>query len=58
MAWLKDGSPLHFGLCVWSTGVKATPLIEELGPAVQKGRGGRVVVDNRLRLVDYVEKGG
>lgn len=33
----QDGQPLHFGLCVWSTGVKATPLIEGLGDQVQKG---------------------
>ncbi len=33
----QDGTPLHFGLCVWSTGVKATPLIQSLGEQVQKG---------------------
>jgi hypothetical protein len=28
VVWLQDGTPMHFGLCVWSTGVKPTELIE------------------------------
>jgi len=55
--WLKDGTPLHFGLCVWSTGVKAVPLIQSLPATIPKGRGGRLLVDNRLRLKGQEDKG-
>jgi len=57
VAWLKDGTPLHFGLCVWSTGVKATPLVQALPPSFPKGPGGRLLVDGRLRLQGHDQKG-
>ncbi|EWM30090.1 Pyridine nucleotide-disulfide oxidoreductase, NAD-binding domain protein [Nannochloropsis gaditana] len=57
VAWLKDGTPLHFGLCVWSTGVKATPLVQALPPSLSKGPGGRLLVDGRLRLQGHDQKG-
>lgn len=57
VVWLKDGTPLHFGLCVWSTGVKAVPLIESLPLTIPKGMGGRILVDDRLRLMGQEDKG-
>lgn len=52
VAMLDDGTRLPFGLMVWSTGIQQVPLVRNL-PASEfaKGRGGRLLVDDQLRLL-------
>ncbi|CAM9636127.1 unnamed protein product [Chrysoparadoxa australica] len=46
-AELGDGTVLPFGLMVWSTGVRPTPLVDKLDLEKDKGR---VVIDKFLRV--------
>ena len=45
---LADGSTIPTTTVVWAVGVKANPLAEQLG--LEVGRGGRVIVDDQLRV--------
>ncbi len=45
---LADGSTIPTTTVVWAAGVKANPLAEQLG--LEVGRGGRVIVDDQLRV--------
>lgn len=59
VAVLGDGTRLPFGLMVWSTGVKQVSLIRNLASEFSKGRGGRLLMDDKLRLLAGPEaKGG
>lgn len=49
---LEDGHIVEAGTIIWSAGIRANPLAEELGVATTKG--GRIVVDDRLRLAPGV----
>ena len=51
-ATLKDGSTLRFGCMVWSAGLAPIKFVE--GAALEKDKGGRVVVDEYLRAADRV----
>eukprot|EP00598_Pedospumella_elongata_P000480 CAMPEP_0184975452 /NCGR_PEP_ID=MMETSP1098-20130426/6705_1 /TAXON_ID=89044 /ORGANISM="Spumella elongata, Strain CCAP 955/1" /LENGTH=481 /DNA_ID=CAMNT_0027498199 /DNA_START=18 /DNA_END=1463 /DNA_ORIENTATION=- len=51
VAVLGDGTELPFGLMVWSTGVKQVSLIRALDAEFSKGRGGRLLMDDKLRLL-------
>jgi NADH dehydrogenase len=44
---LKNGTAVAYDLMVWSGGVKANPLVAQLGVATD--RGGRAIVDKHLR---------
>lgn len=50
---LADGSTVPADTLVWAAGVRAHPIAAALG--LETGRGGRVVVDDRLRLPDHPE---
>lgn len=52
VAVLDDGTRLPFGVMVWSTGIQPVSLVRNL-PASEfaKGRGGRLLVDDQLRLL-------
>ena len=45
---LEDGSEIRARTVVWAAGVRANPLADELG--VEQTRGGRIVVDDALRI--------
>lgn len=51
VAHLGNGDALPFGVMVWSTGVKQVPLIRNLPPLVSKTQGGRVKIDQHLRVL-------
>ncbi len=52
VAVLDDGTRLSFGLMVWSTGLQQIPLVRNLPVAeFAKGRGGRLLVDDQLRVL-------
>lgn len=51
-ATLKDGSMLRFGCMVWSAGLAPIKFVESA--ALEKDKGGRVVVDEYLRAADRV----
>lgn len=46
-----DGEDVATMTVLWSAGIRANPLVEALG--VTQGRGGRVVVDDELRIVGH-----
>ncbi len=48
-----DGATIPADTVVWAAGVRAHPLAERIG--LPTGRGGRVVVDEHLRLTDHPE---
>jgi NADH dehydrogenase FAD-containing subunit len=48
---LADGKVIKFGLCVWSTGNAPSQLVKSL-PWPKEDRSGRLLVDNRLRVID------
>ncbi len=50
---LADGSSIAADTLVWAAGVRAHPLAERLG--LETGRGGRVIVDEHLRLPGHPE---
>ena len=50
---LADGRRIEAGAIVWAAGVKAAPLAAASGLAL--GRGGRIVVDERLRVPEHPE---
>lgn len=54
VAVLGDGSKLPFGLMVWSTGIKQVELIRNMSGDVARARGGRLVIDNHLRLLSTI----
>jgi NADH dehydrogenase/NADH:ubiquinone reductase (non-electrogenic) len=58
VAELGDGTRLPFGLMVWSTGVKQVALIRNLGSEFSHARGGRLVMDDQLRLLAGPEAKG
>ena len=47
---LNDGTTIGTDTVVWAAGVKANPIAEVLG--LKTGQGGRVIVDDHLRLPD------
>ncbi|MEO0494654.1 MAG: NAD(P)/FAD-dependent oxidoreductase [Actinomycetota bacterium] len=50
---LADGTSIAADTLVWAAGVRAHPIAAALG--LETGRGGRVVVDEHLRLSDHPE---
>lgn len=50
---LDDGTVLATDTLVWAAGVRAHPLAERL--ALETGRGGRIVVDDHLRVPEHPE---
>lgn len=50
---LADGATIPADTLVWAAGVRAHPIAMALG--LETGRGGRVVVDEHLRLPDHPE---
>lgn len=48
---LDDGTTLATDTLVWAAGVRAHPLAERLG--LETSRGGRIVVDEQLRVPDH-----
>ncbi len=48
---LADGTEIPTDTVVWAAGIRAHPLAEALG--LETGSGGRVVVDDTLRLPEY-----
>jgi NADH dehydrogenase FAD-containing subunit len=51
VAHLGNGETLPFGVMVWSTGIKQIPLIRNLPSLVSKTQGGRVKIDQHLRVL-------
>jgi NADH:ubiquinone reductase (H+-translocating) len=51
IAVLGDGTRLPFGMMVWSTGIKQVEFIRNITSEVAHARGGRLVVDGKLRLL-------
>lgn len=51
VAVLGDGTRLPFGLMVWSTGIRQVKLIRDIAADIAHAKGGRLVVDNHLRLL-------
>ena len=47
-----NGSSIRFGCMVWSAGLAPIKFVE--GSSLEKGRGGRIVVDEYLRAADRV----
>lgn len=45
---LSDGTQVHFGLCVWSTGNEQLPFVKSL--PFEKDRTGRLIVDEYLKV--------
>lgn len=50
---LRSGEELRAHTLVWAAGVRASPIAAALGVAT--GRGGRILVDRALRIVDHPE---
>ena len=53
LVMLADGTTIPADTLVWAAGVRAHPIAAALG--LETGRGGRVVVDEHLRLPDHPE---
>lgn len=51
VAELGNGEKLSFGVMVWSTGIKQVPLIRNLPSIVSKLPGGRIKIDDYLRVL-------
>ena len=51
-ATMANGSTMKFGCMVWSAGLAPIKFVE--GSSLEKGRGGRIVVDEYLRAADRV----
>jgi NADH:ubiquinone reductase (non-electrogenic) len=51
VAHLGNGETLPFGVMVWSTGIKQVPLIRNLSPLVSRTQGGRLKIDQHLRVL-------
>lgn len=51
VAHLGNGEVLPFGVMVWSTGIKQVKLIRNLPSIVSKTQGGRVQIDQHLRVL-------
>ena len=49
---MANGSTMKFGCMVWSAGLAPIKFVE--GSSLEKGRGGRIVVDEYLRAADRV----
>ena len=49
-AVLSDGSKLPFGTLVWSAGLKPVKFTDSLEGVLPKGKNGRILVDEYLRV--------
>ncbi len=49
---MANGSTMKFGCMVWSAGLAPIKFVER--SSLEKGRGGRIVVDEYLRAADRV----
>mmetsp|Transcript_2344 Transcript_2344/g.3599 ORF Transcript_2344/g.3599 Transcript_2344/m.3599 type:complete len:298 (+) Transcript_2344:502-1395(+) len=58
VAVLGDGKELPFGVMVWSTGIKQMDLVRNMPDEVCRSQGGRLQVDEHLRLQGEDGKGG
>ncbi len=52
-AVLSDGSKLPFGTLVWSAGLKPVKFTDALDDVLPKGKNGRILVDDYLRVKGY-----
>ena len=52
---LDDGSELDCGMIVWSTGVGPRKLVRDLKDRIELGPGGRILVDDHLRMKAHPE---
>ena len=51
---LNDGSKIDYGICIWSTGIGTTEFINSLN--FKKSKNGRILVDDKLRVIDLNNK--
>ncbi|KAI9592940.1 FAD/NAD-P-binding domain-containing protein [Syncephalis fuscata] len=49
---IKDVGEVPFGMLVWSTGLSPNPLIDLMDKNLARDRGGRLITDNRMSVID------
>lgn len=55
---LKEEAPVKFGMLVWSTGLRMTPLVKELEGVRKDPKAGRIMIDEYLRVLAPIQDVG